>query len=159
MVIRAAQENTQAELATLCLLLVEVKPVQKTKQWDKCQFYRIAHNTSLRFSVSWLKRHLALMDTQRPCFKGAHLLCPPSSSWHRASSGCPCHLRPWICLLVAAVKGIKEDVADGATAGVDSVHFETVFQVSLSQTTPRPMHVFSFSWLKEQGIYTWTRKS
>lgn len=52
MVIRAAQENTQAELATLCLLLVEVKPVQKTKQWDKCQLYRIAHNPSLRFSVS-----------------------------------------------------------------------------------------------------------
>ena len=54
------------------------------------------------------------------------------------SSGHPLDPRPRAMWLGGSWQGNKQDRADGATAGVDGVHFDIAFQVRLSHPAHRP---------------------
>lgn len=92
----------------------------------------------------WINRDHALKVLR---FTVYHLLCSPSShssSWYFRSQRASSWSQTQNVCIGGSCQGNKQDIADVTTAGMDFIHFETAFQVRLSQTARRPIHVFSF---------------
>lgn len=153
MVIRAPQENPQAELAALCLIVGG----GGTSAPNRTQSNRInGYFAGLPTIPVWdfLYPSMpsdALIGTEIMLwrcsgFRAHHLSCRPSSdsfSWHFRIQWAPSWSQTLNVCIGGSCQGNEQELADVATAGMNSVHFETAFQVSLSQTAPWPILVCS----------------